>query len=354
MPTSLDMSSDRPADSDESDVISDVLRAVRLSAEVFGRYEVSAPWGMRVPGEGEHFLAFYVVARGGAWLEREGTAGGAPEREIPLSAGDVVLLPHGGTHVLRDASRAGAVEHTVGAGGCPRPASTTTVRFGGGGPTTAFVAGAFRFGVEARSVLLETLPPVLHVAAGDPEMGPHLTATVQLILAESAAPGPGSLMLTSRLAEILLVQALRVHAQRTHAQREAAEHRHGLCALVDPHVGAALRLIHGRPAEAWTVERLARAVGMSRSAFAARFTALVGEAPLQYVTRWRMTVAAELLRDGEESVAAVAERTGYQNPAAFMKAFTRVLGVGPGAYRRAARRRGASASGAVRESPVGR
>lgn len=341
----------RPERTDDADVISDVLRAVRLTAEVFGRFEVTAPWGMHVPGEGANFLAFYVVARGGAWLELPATAGDTAPRELALSAGDVVVLPHGGTHVLRDARRIGTIERTVGAGGCPRPTSTETIRFGGGGPTTVLVAGAFRFGVEARGVLLETLPPVLHVAAGDIEMGPHLTAMVQLILAESAAPGPGSLMLTTRLAEILLVQALRVHAQRTRPPEGDAEQRHGLCALVDPHVGVALRMIHARPAERWTVEGLARTVGMSRSAFAARFAELVGEAPLQYVTRWRMTVAAERLRDGEESMTHIAQHAGYRNPAAFMKAFTRVIGVGPGAYRRAVRTRSPAQ---LEESPAGR
>ena len=184
----------------------------------------------------------------------------------------------------------------------------------------------------ARSVLLETLPPVLHVAAGDASMGPQLSIAVQLILAESAAPGPGSTLLSARLAEILLVHALRVHAA------SGDGHQRGLCALADPAIGAALRLMHARPAEPWTVDSLARAVGMSRSAFAARFTELVGESPLQYLTRWRMTQAAELLREHEESVPAIAERVGYRNPAAFMKAFTRVQGVGPGAYRRAHRR----------------
>src|SRR5215207_1890110 len=95
--------SDRPARVDDADVVSEVLRAVRLSAEVFGRFELSAPWGMRVPGEGKNFLAFYVVARGGALLEREAAVGGAASREVALSAGDVVVLPHGGTHVLHHA-----------------------------------------------------------------------------------------------------------------------------------------------------------------------------------------------------------------------------------------------------------
>lgn len=329
--------SNRPSNVDASDVVSDILRAVRLSAEVFGRFEASAPWAMRVPGD--DYFAFYLIARGGAWLEL--TDASVPA--VALSAGDVVLLPHGGHHVLRDAERSVAVEHQVGANSCPRPTTMETIRMGGGGTVSTFVAGAFRFGAEGRGILLETLPPILHVAAGDADMSAALAATIQLILAESANPAPGGALLSTRLAEILLVQALRVHTHRTHDANAAAvdhtQHAQGLCALADPHIGAALRLMHARPADAWTVATLAHAVGQSRSAFAARFAELVGESPLQYLTRWRMTQAAEWLRDRNDSVPAIAERVGYGNAAAFMKAFTRVQGQGPGAYRRAHRQR---------------
>jgi AraC-like DNA-binding protein len=322
-----DVASDRPEKSDESDVVSDVLRAVRLGAEVFGRFELSAPWGMRVPATSDH-LSFYVVARGGAWLELEEERRRAPTHQLALSAGDVALLAHGQAHVLRDPGRGARTIREAIAVGCPRPTSVEPVRFGGRGPVTALVAGAFRFAAPARSVLLEKLPAVLHIAAGEATTSPQLAAAVQLILAESAAPGPGSTLLSARLAEILLVHALRAHAS------EKGDEKQGLCALADPGIGASLRMMHARPAEPWTVDSLARAVGMSRSAYAARFTALVGEAPLQYLTRWRMTQAAELLREGDETVPAIAERVGYRNAAAFMKAFTRIEGVGPGAYRR--------------------
>lgn len=139
------------------------------------------------------------------------------------------------------------------------------------------------------------------------------------------------------------MQALRVHTRRTYEANAAASdhtaHAQGLCALADPHIGAALRLMHARPADTWTVASLAHEVGQSRSAFAARFAELVGESPLQYLTRWRMTQAAEWLRDRSDSVPAIAQRVGYGNAAAFMKAFTRVQGQGPGAYRRAHRQR---------------
>ena len=330
MVRSPDIMSVRPADrEDEADVIADILRAVRLETHVFGRFELGAPWAMRVPAN--EALSFYVMARGGAWLEPEASEGAPAPAAIALSAGDVALLPFGRAHTLRDPARRARQAVTVFEGMCPGPGSTQPARFGGDGPATAFVAGAYSFGSGARSVLLESLPPVLHLAAGDARTSAQLAATVQLILAESAAPGLGSTILSARLAEILLVHALRAHAATR--DRDA----HGLCALADPMIGAALRMIHARPAEAWTVERLARAVSMSRSGFAARFAELVGEPPLQYLTRWRMTEAAQLLRERDDSVPAIAERVGYGNPAAFMKAFARVQGVGPGAYRKAYR-----------------
>ena len=312
------------------DVVSEVLRAVHLTAEVFGRFELSAPWAMRIP-DGDH-LAFYVMARGSAWLDLE-TADGEPTRRLTLSVGDAVLLPHGGSHVLRDHDHGAAVPRTLGTRECPRPTASEVVGFGGGGAVTAFVAGAFRFDAEARNVLLETLPPVLHRPAEEASAHPHLSAIVQLILAECMAPGPGSAILTARVAEILLVQALRTQI----AARD--EHERGFRALADPVIGTALRVMHAGPGEPWTVERLAREVGLSRSAFAARFTQLVGEAPLQYLTRWRMILAAERLRDSEDSVRAIAAQVGYRNPTAFRKAFARTRGTGPGAYRRAHRRR---------------
>lgn len=307
------------------DVISDVLSAVRLTTRVFGRFEVSAPWTLRVPGD--DYLALYVMARGSAWLEVEGQAGSG----LSLSAGDVVLLPRGTAHVLSDASRTATRVHTVAETGCPRPTEATPIRFGGGGAVTSFVAGAFRFGGAQRHVLLESLPSVLHLAAGDARTTAPVAATVQLILAESAAPGPGSPMLSARLADILLVHALR-WLIAGHGCREG-----GLRALADPAVGLSLRLIHSKPGERWSIERLAHAVGVSRSAFAGRFTELVGQPPLQYLTDWRMAEAAELLRESDHSVATIAERVGYRSTPAFMKAFTRVHGVGPGGYRRASR-----------------
>ncbi len=326
--------SERPTElAEEQDIVSGVLRALHLETRIFGRLELGAPWAIRIPPGGDLF--FYVVARGGTWLELE-DAGPDASAPIALSAGDVVLLRHRGGHVLRDIGRTASEVHTVARGECPLPTTPAPLRLGGDGPVSTLVTGAFSFAAALPNVLLESLPAVLHAPAGDPRTTAQLTTAAQLILAESAAPGPGSGMLSARLAEILLIHALRA---RVRSRETGDAHRPGLCALADPAIGAALKLLHARPAEDWTVERLAGEVAMSRSAFAAKFAELVGAPPLQYLTQWRMTEAAQRLREGEESVAQVADRVGYANAAAFMKAFTRVHGVGPGAYRRRYRRR---------------
>jgi AraC-like DNA-binding protein len=327
---------DRPEQLDHGvDVIAEVLGAVHLTTAVFGRMELGAPWRLRIPER--DYLSFYVVARGGAWLELpdvaapDGTSAGAAPQAIALSAGDAVLLPRVSAHVLRDANRSEAPPLDFDYEGCPRVTAGHVGRYGGDGPVTSLIAGHFTLGRAPRNALLATLPPAIHLPADAATASPQLAGVVALILSESASPGPGSTIALARLADLLLLHALRVWISA--AGRASC----GLRAVADPSVGAALRLMHARPAEPWTVERLASAVGMSRSGFAARFAELVGEPPLQYLARWRMTKAAQLLREDEASVAAVAARVGYANPVAFTKAFARLQGIGPGAYRRGQR-----------------
>lgn len=312
---------DRPSTDDKqaSDVLGDLLDTMRLSTLVYGRFELSAPWGVRLPDSDAAHI--FIVARGGARLEVEGAA--AP---LSLSAGDLALLPHGGATALRDAE--GSPLHVLGAGECPISRTGEPVRLGGGGPRTTVVMGAFRFGAAPRSLLFSKLPRAIHVAADDPVAVPALASIVQLLIAESASRSPGSTVVVSRLADILLVQALRTYIAGTDCKE------HGLRALVDPQIGKALALIHERPTDSWTVEGLAAAVALSRSGFAARFSSLVGEPPLEYVARWRMTKAAQFLRESELSLAEVAAQVGYQSEASFNRAFKRWGGVAPGAYRR--------------------
>jgi AraC-like DNA-binding protein len=328
MRNSPELLSDRPAHRDDSiDVVGDILETVQLTTAVYGRLELGTPWQLRVPTA--EYLSFYVVARGGGWMQLEGDS---DSRWVALSAGDAVVLTQGTAHTLWDSNRSDASPETIDYGACPRSPTGEAVRFGGSGPVTSVVTGHFTMGGSvSRNPLLNSLPRLIHLPADASASHPQLAGVVPLILSESARPGPGATMVLARLADLLLIQALRYRIDL------ASPEECGLHAVSDPSIGCALRLMHARAAEPWTVESLASSVAMSRSAFAARFTKLVGEPPLQYLTRWRMTLAARLLSAGEQSVASVAEHVGYANAVAFTKAFKRYQGVGPGAYRRAHR-----------------
>jgi AraC-like DNA-binding protein len=327
MSKALKKLSDRPTNVEDpaTDILADLLSSLRLRTLVYGRVELRAPWGLRFPDQPDA-ASLYVIARGGAQLEMERSGSRGPQTGL-LAAGDVALLPEGGPHVLRDGE--GSPVHVLGEGACRRssPLAARSIRLGGTGAPTTLVAGSFQVGAARRTFLLQSLPPLIHISAADPQASPWLASTVQLLIAESAAQSPGGTVVVSRLLDVLLIQIL-----RTFVSTPSGEHR--LCALADPQVGRALQLIHARPAEPWTVEGLASAVGQSRSGFAARFAELVGEPPLEYVARWRMTKAADLLRLSDLPLREVAERVGYHSEAAFNRAFKRREGTAPATYRR--------------------
>ena len=305
---------------DVTDILGDLLSSLRLTTIVYGRLELGAPWGLSFPSLPDS-ASLIVIARGSAQLEIERS-----ERPIVLSAGDVALLPNGDAHVLRDGK--GSPLHVLSAGQCQRTTATNPIRLGGNGARTTLVAGAFRYGSGRKIPLFEALPSVIHISASDARVSPWLSSTVQLLIAESAARSAGGTVVVSRLVDVLFVQALRTFIMSGNCKDC------GLRALGDPQIGRALQRGHERPAEPWTVEGLARAVGLSRSAFAARFADLVGEPPLEYVSRWRMTKAAELLRESNLSMLDVAERAGYRSEASFNRAFKRHEGTAPARYRR--------------------
>lgn len=330
MPKTLENMSVRPTNGDlhasPVDVMGEVLEAAQLTTALYGRLELGAPWLLRI--QARPYLSFYVVARGSGWVELESPEGHAVE----LSAGDALILPRGDAHQLRDAVRSDAHALELDYGACPRPFVGESARFGGDGPKTVLMTGHFRFGAGAlRNPLLETLPSLIHLPANAVSASPQLAGVVPLILNESMQPGPGATLVLARLADLLLVHSLRYWISKSQASNC------GLHAVAHPNVGAALRVMHSRADEPWTVESLAAEVAMSRSAFAARFTQLVGEPPLQYLARWRMTQAARLLANSDLGLGAIAEHVGYANPVAFAKAFSRFQGVGPGGYRRAHR-----------------
>lgn len=322
MPHSPKKLTDRPelSDGTTTDTLGDLLSSLRMTTLVYGRIELGAPWGLRFPDLPDA-ASLYLLVRGSALLEAEHS-----DRTTVLSAGDVALLPNGGRHQLR--GRRNSPLHDLSVAGCRAAKDSAPVHLGGKGAQTTLVAGTFRYGSGRRFPLFETLPPVIHISASDPSASPWLSSTVQLLIAESAARSPGGTVVVSRLVDVLFVQALRTFILGTSCTES------GLRALGDPQIGKSLQMVHERPGEAWTVESLARAVGLSRSAFAARFADLVGEPPLEYIARWRMTKAAELLRESDLPLVTVAERAGYHSEAAFSRAFKRHEGTAPGTYRR--------------------
>jgi AraC-like DNA-binding protein len=305
------------------DVLTDLIDTLRLRGVAYCRTELTAPWGIELPAS--HIAHFHVVQEGSCWIQLTGEATG-----LRLSAGDLVVIPHGRGHRLVDDPRNATVplgdlvrEHVGGT----RP----VIRHGGGGPPTAFVCGAFHVEDGGEHPLLRVLPSLIHVASRESRTPPWLESTLQFLSDELRHGGPGSETIVARLIDVIFVQTIRVWMEQAPAARGG-----WLAALRDPLIGRALGLMHRSPELPWTVSSLGAELAMSRSAFAARFTRLVGEPPIEHLFRWRMWVAADLLRRGDLAIADVAARAGYESELAFSKAFKRHVGVPPGAYRRQA------------------
>lgn len=301
------------------DVLADVLRNVRLRSRVHGRMELTAPWGMSVTFQPDPL--FYVITRGSCVLEID-------RKRLSLSGGDFVFIPGGRPFTLRDSIRTRAVPaeqiYAARGGKCGG-----VLHHGGGGAPTTLVAGRYIFECVTRSPIVGSLPALLHVKGDGGSATGWLASTMQFVAAELEAEQPGFETVASRLGDVLFVQALRAHLATLPEEQGG-----WLRALVDPGIGPVLQRVHEAPEKPWTLEGLARAAGMSRSVFAARFKSVVGEAPLKYLTRWRMHRASELVAAGGATVGAIARAVGYETESAFGKAFRRYVGETPGAFRR--------------------
>jgi AraC-like DNA-binding protein len=305
-----------------ADPLGRALHLLRMDGAFYCRSELSAPWGLALPPM-PGYVWFHVVISGGLRLETPGRAAEA------LAAGELALVPHGTGHVLRSGEHApapGILElerERVGD-------RYEVLRHGGGGAATTLMCGAVRLEHPAARNLIHALPASILLGAGAPG-AESIHTTLRLLAAEARHPRPGGEAVITRLADIIVVQAIRAWIDTDPAARTG-----WLGALRDPHIGRAIALIHNEPARAWTVASLAAELAMSRSAFAARFTQLVGEPAMQYVTTWRMHLALAALHDGDATIAQLADALGYRSEAAFARAFKRVIGTSPGAVRRAA------------------
>jgi AraC-like DNA-binding protein len=324
---------------ESTDVLTEVLSTLGIQGQVFCCSELSAPWSMALPASG--MAHFHVLERGDAWIRLEGES-----TAVSLASGDLIILPHGGGHVLCDSLETPPVllEHLLSQSQVGPP----LIQQGGGGAETRLICGSFQFEHAAESPLLPLLPPLLHIRSDTGQAEAWLASTLQLLAFEARHARLGVQTVLSRLTEIMFVQAVRMWMASQPIGQGG-----WLGALRDPHIGAALGLIHRAPERPWSVAALAREVAMSRSPFAARFTALVGEPPLAYVTRWRMYLAAGYLRSDRLAVSEVADRVGYKSAAALSKAFKRCFGLAPGTYRRrTAPAEGTAGSGGVPLHPT--
>ncbi len=302
------------------DALTDVLSTVRLRSAVFACASLHAPWGVSTRGLDGGI--FHAVVRGRC-VARLDARGAQP---IDLAAGDVVLFPHGDAHTMRDHPRTSTrpIRELVRAG----EGGVGALVVEGRGEHTQLVCGRFDLERAAPHPLLSLLPRAIHLGAGAPSLAAWLGPTVQLIASELERREPGGAAIVTRLADTLVVHAIRA------CIRGDAMVGTWLGALRDPQIARALDLLHAAPREAWTVGALAERVGMSRSAFFERWSRLVGESPAVYATRWRMHVAARLLREEPSAgLADIADRVGYASEAAFSKAFKRVVGEPPSVYR---------------------
>ena len=304
-----------------SDPLGEALHMLRLTGTLYCRAEMTAPWGLIFPQLLESMM-FVIVTSGHGWLRM----GNDPP--MLVQQGGMVLLPHGTPYRLLSEPDAAAqplfdipVEKVSD--------RYEIMRHGGGGAVTRATAGVVQFDSVAAKRLISLLPPVLRIDAWQTDDGNWLHSTLGLIAREASAMRPGGETVITRLADILVIQAIRAWLDT------APEANLGwLAALRDKQLGRTLALIHRRPEQDWSVVELAREAGMSRSAFSARFTELLGQPAMQYLAHWRLLLAREQLLETREPVATVARRAGYQSEAAFGRAFKQLFGLPPGSLRK--------------------
>lgn len=316
-----------------TDVLSDVLRAVRLTGAVYFDFELSDPWVAEAPPSSEiasvvmpgaqRVIEYHVVARGSAWGHAVGDA------PIRLLEGDIIVFPQGDPHVMS------SVPGMRGDSNLPKPPHPKAplpwvYEIGGGGSERARVVCGF-LGCDDRpfNPLLTALPRTIHMSAGGPASTTGWLGTLfGMAVKESGGARAGGENVLARVSELMFIEVIRRYIEALPKSQAG-----WLSGLRDPVVGHALAALHGAPSEPWTVGRLARLVGVSRSVFAERFAEMAGQTPMQYLALWRMQLASRMLIDGQ-SVATAADAVGYESEASFSRAFKKLVGQAPSTWRR--------------------
>jgi len=311
------------------DALSETLRVVRLIGAIFINAKFTAPWCYHSPHAdsaapvlepgAERVVIWHLITEGECYVEMP------DQPPVKLIAGDAVVFPQG--HAHRMTSEPGlppAKGSRLDAVLARRPRQ---LNYGGGGATTRLLCGYLACDSRLAKMLLAGLPSLVKINVRGSNAGAWLEASVRYALKEARSPRPGGAGVLAKLAEVLFIEVLRIYMQQ--------ENRSGwLAGVGDRIVGAALTALHKNPAQAWTLEDLARTAGTSRSVLAERFQQLVGSSPMQYLTQWRMLLAANALRNSNAPLARIAEGVGYQTDTAFIRAFRREFGAPPANWRR--------------------
>ena len=314
------------------DVLSEVLKAVKLDGAVFFNGEFSAPWCAREPDSctmasylstrTSHVIIFHLIIDGRAYarVERDGSA-------VPLKAGDIVIIPHGDAHLMGNGppvtpiDSAKQLQQVLAEG-------RMISQFGGGGELTKLICGYLTCDPQLSQVFTAGLPSIIKVNIRDNPSGQWLEDTLRYSVDHAEASGPGGSAVVAKLSEALFVETLRRYiAQLPHTQTG------WLAGVRDPDVGKALALLHRQPAHPWTIATLAHEVGVSRSVLAERFQHYLSDTPIGYLTRWRLQLAAQLLTSTSKSVAEVAGDVGYESEPSFNRAFKLEFGLPPARFR---------------------
>ena len=317
------------------DALSDVLKTVHLEGAVYLNAEFTAPWCIRgelglksVRGrlEGADHVAFFHFLTEGSCKVRHVESGEVRE----AAAGDLILFPQEGRHLMGTDLHLAPMERDASVEALPgADPEMFQMRHGGGGAPTRFICGYLALSRSAFRPLFESLPAMICIHMGDGPAAVMLRELFRAGVRESLAHGPGASSTLAKVADLLFVEALRRYMEQLPPGGKG-----WLAAARDPQVGRALALLHNAPSRAWTVDELAGEVALSRSSLAERFTSMVGEPPMQYLTRWRLALAAQMLRGGRDPVARIAGKCGYESEAAFSRAFKREFGAPPGSWRR--------------------
>ena len=326
------------------DVLSEVLKAVRLDGAMFFNGEFSAPWCFRSPpshavapyfsSASRHVIIYHLLTEGCGYAHVEGDG-----RSVPLNAGDIVIFPHGDPHILGNGPPVTPVDNGR---ELQRVLSQglKVSRFGGGGELTKFICGYMACDPQLSRVFLGGLPPVLKVHIRNDASGNWLENSLRYSVDNADASTPGGETVLAKLSEVLFVETLRRYIASLPQEQTG-----WLAGVRDPEVGKALALLHRKPAHPWTIASLGDEVGISRSVLAERFRRYLAETPMAYLTRWRLHLGAQMLASTSNSVLQIAAEVGYESEPSFNRAFKREFGLPPARFRsqsRSARNKPAS------------